>query len=81
MTLFSIRHGAKESTKEIDPHIGHTDPPLFAQGIVQSQLLVEWITLKILWLTVSMPANTCGHNKQRNPWQPIGASWRDRQTT
>jgi len=42
MKLYFIRHGEKEVTTEINPLIGHTDPPLTKYGFNQATNLVEF---------------------------------------
>jgi broad specificity phosphatase PhoE len=42
MKLYFIRHGEKETTADINPVIGHTDPPLTKIGFEQAISLVEY---------------------------------------
>lgn len=42
MKLYFIRHGEKEVSSEINPVIGHTDPPLTTYGYAQANDLVEY---------------------------------------
>jgi broad specificity phosphatase PhoE len=39
MRLYFIRHGEKEAGAEINPIIGHTDPPLTRHGVEQAEAL------------------------------------------
>ena len=42
MKLYFIRHGEKETTSEINPVIGHTDPSLTDVGFKQANALIEY---------------------------------------